>query len=269
VKPFADTGNFNRGVSTLYGMIHRMDTGVARILETLDRHGLRDNTIVFFTSDNGPQFGGKGENRTDRFNCNLHGAKGTVYEGGIRVPMIVRWPAGLDAGREVTDMVHFTDWFPTTLSLAGVEKPGDTLPIDGVDVSSVLRGEKGKTCTRRFWQWNRYTPVVECNAAMRDGEWKLVRPRIEEAMAAPCCNPWLKVSMYEPEHFIENGLLDEPEPPREIPPPPPPELYNIKEDPLEKENLADTHPDRVRRMLTELETWFEEVEAERATISDG
>ena len=267
IKPFLDSGKFNRGVSTLYGMIHRMDTGVGRILETLRAQGLEENTIVMFSSDNGPQFGGAGENCTTRFNCHLHGAKGSVYEGGIRVPMIMRWPAGLDGAREISDMVHFSDWFPTILAMAGAEVPAE-LRIDGVNVLPLLRGEKGKNCTRRFWQWNRYTPLVECNAAVRDGDWKLVRPRIQEAMEVPCVNPWLHIAMYEPERIIRDGLLRDPEPPRTIPAPPPPELYNIASDPLELSDIAKDHPDIASRLLQDLENWFEEVEAERATIND-
>ena len=102
---------------------------------------------------------------------------------------------------------------------------------------------------------------------MRNGEWKLVRPAIREAMHVPDIH-WLKVSMYEPEHFIANGIMRDPEPPRDVPEPPPPELYNIVTDPLEQNDLARTQPDLVYKMQGELETWFEEVEVERASISD-
>jgi arylsulfatase A len=268
VEPFAETGRFTRAVSTLYGMLRRMDRGVARVLEALDHHGLRENTIVLFTSDNGPAFGGEGENCQRRFNCGFNGAKGVTYEGGIRVPMLLRWPAGgMGGGREVHDMVHFTDWFPTLLDAAGLEVPTDPA-IDGVNVLPVLRGEDGQVCTRRFWQWNRYAPLVECNAAMRDGPWKLVRPAIREAMQVPDAM-WLQVSMYGPEHFIHQGLITDPLPPREVPPPPPAELYNVADDPLERSNLAEAEPERAGRMLTGLETWFAEVEAERRTIDDA
>ena len=74
--------------------------------------------------------------------------------------------------------------------------------------------------------------------------------------------------MYETEKLIESGPLRDPEPPREVPDPPPPELYNIAEDPLEQEDLADENPDVAHRLLVDLETWFEEVEQERATIDD-
>ena len=98
IRPFRESGQFNTGVSLIYAMIRRMDRAVGRILETLDRLGLREDTIVLFTSDNGPQFGGEGDLHLTRFNCKFNGAKGPVYEGGIRVPMIVRWPAGLPQG---------------------------------------------------------------------------------------------------------------------------------------------------------------------------
>lgn len=267
IKPFLDTGNFTRGVSTLYGMLHRMDSGIANILQTLGECGLEDNTIVMFTSDNGPQFGGEGEECLDRYNCGLHGAKMLIYEGGIRVPMLLRWPDGLEGHRDIPDMVHFSDWFPTLLAMADIPLPRH-LEIDGIDVLPVIRGENGTGCTKRFWQWNRYTPVATCNAAVRDGDWKLVRPAIREAMTAPCSNPWLNISMYTPEKLIEGGLVRGPDPRGPVPDPPPPELYNIATDPLEKTNLADQYPERVRKLLAELETWFEEVEQERATIDD-
>lgn len=266
-ESFLGKEGLSKGVATLYGMIHRMDTGVARLLSTLDHCGLRENTIVLFTSDNGPQFGGEGEMKLDRFNCHFNGAKGSVYEGGLRVPMLIRWPAGLPGGREVTDMVHFSDWMPTLLAMAGLELPPDNLPLDGVNVLPVLRGESGKVQTNRCWQWNRYTPLVECNAAIREGDWKLVRPAIREAMEVPDLQ-WLHTCMYEHEYFIEHGIIREPDPPREIPAPPPAELYNLAEDPLERRDLASQHPDIAHHLLVDLENWFEEVEAERRTIGD-
>jgi arylsulfatase A-like enzyme len=247
-------------------MIRRMDQGVGRVLDALDRYGVRDNTLVVFTSDNGPQFGGTGGHCLNRFNCGFHGAKGSTYDGGIRAPLIARWPAGFDGGRAVDRMTHMTDWFSTLAAVAGGRVPTDRT-IDGWDVSPLLFGEPCEVNTRRFWQWNRYTPRIECNAGMRDGDWKLVRPAIREAMAVPDIQ-WLHTCMYEHEHFIEHGVITEPDPPRDVPPPPPAELYNLTDDPGEERDLAAEQPERAARMLRELETWFEEVEAERATIDD-
>ncbi|HEY64446.1 MAG TPA: arylsulfatase [Caldilineae bacterium] len=267
VAPFRETGKFTKAVSTIYGMIQRMDKGLERVLEELKRQGIEDNTLVLFTSDNGPQFGGEGEMCTTRFNCGFNGAKGLVYEGGIRVPMVLRWPDGLDGGHHFHEMVHFVDWLPTLLAAAGLEPPRD-LALDGQNVLPVLRGEGGKVETRRFWQWNRYTPLVTCNAAMRDGPWKLVRPAIREAMVvSPEDLAMDRALKYEPDRFTD--ICRDPEPPREVPPPPPPQLFNIEQDPLEQHDLAASEPERVAWMLRELETWFESVEAERRNIRDA
>ncbi len=267
IAPFFDSPT-TRGVQTLYGMIRRMDQGIGRVLDTLQRLGLRENTIVLFASDNGPQFGGEGAYKLDRFNCHFYGAKGSVHEGGIRVPAMLRWPAGLDGAHTRDAMVHFSDWFPTLLAMAGVAPPPDR-HLDGVNVLPMLRGETGQTCTKRFWQWNRYTPVGTCNAAVRDGDWKLVRPAIAEAMDAPCAKQWLKISMYEPEILIAQGLVRDPEPARTIPSPAPPELYNLAHDPYESTNIANQHPNQTRRLLHDLESWFESVERDRSTINDA
>ena len=267
VQPFIDTGQFTTGVSLIYAMIQRMDAGVAEILGTLNRLGLADDTILLFSSDNGPQFGGEGDSCTTRFNCNFNGAKGSVYEGGIRVPAVLHWPGGLSAGTTCDSMVHFSDWFPTLLAMAGIDVPQHR-PLDGRNVLPVLRGETGQVESRRFWQWNRYTPLVTCNAAMRDGEWKLVRPWVTGAGEVPDVH-WLWVSMYEPEYFIQNGIFQPPYPARTVGDPPSAELYNIDNDPLEEEDLADRYPQKVQKMTGELEAWFREVEAERGRIQDN
>ncbi len=139
---------------------------------------------------------------------------------------------------------------------------------DGVDQSGLLRGESGGSPEDRHWQWNRYWPEVICNAAVRSGDWKLVRPAIREAMQVTCGDLWLRVTMVEPERILEGGLVRDPISERELPPPAPPELYDIGEDPREETDLAGEHPDRVRSFLTKLETGFESVEAERRRLRD-
>jgi len=100
------------------------------------------------------------------------------------------------------------------------------------------------------------THRIQC--AIRDGDWKLVRPFVPEAFEVPDIK-WLDVSMYEPEHFIRNGIIQDPPPKVDLPPPPPVELYNLKDDPLEQNNLAFYRPQRVKRMETDLHAWFEDV----------
>ncbi len=259
VAVFRGREDLNEAVATLYGMIRRMDRGIGHVLETLDWLGLAEDTIVLFTSDNGPQFGSE-LGPIERFNYGFAGHKGNVYEGGIRVPMIVRWPAGLEPGR-CDEMVHFCDWFPTLLSAVGAQVPQEP-PPDGANVLPVLRGEPAEVPDRRFWQWNRYRPVGRCNAAMREGDWKLVHAPMPECFKTT-----------PEDHTDDHELRDRPgylgevtdrtPPERDVSDPPPAQLFNIAEDPREEHDLADEESQRAARMQRQLAAWFEEVEAER------
>ena len=140
-QKYAEMG-FSVGVSLLYAMIEVMDAGIGRIAAKLEELGIAGNTLLMFTSDNGPALGDWNGFSQQRFNCNFNGGKGNTYEGGIRVPMILRWPDGLPGGARSDAMAHFSDWFPTLLSLAGVDIPADR-PLDGVDITTALRGESG------------------------------------------------------------------------------------------------------------------------------
>ena len=263
IQPFTDLGKYTKAVCQTYGMIRRMDTGIGRILDTLEQNDLDENIIILYTSDNGPVHLGKGENDQTRYNGPFRGMKYDVLEGGIRVPGLIRWPAGLPHGEQFHDMLHFTDWMPTLLQACGINTEPN-LPSDGANIIAALRGENGKLPTRRFWQFNRYDPIGTCNAAMRDGEWKLYWPRIEDAMKKnKSDNPPFQKN-FEVPHF----MMDISNPPieHELSPPGKPELYNINDDPHENTNLAEQHPDRIDRMKSELETWFESVEADRQKI---
>ncbi len=164
-------------------------------------------------------------------------------------------------------MVHFTDWLPTLLAAAGAPSPR-TLRLDGIDVLPLLQGERGKTPDERFWQWNRYAPDIECNAAMRDGKWKLVRPAIG-AMLNPTREDLAADidSKYNPERRVDIDTGPVPDL-RAGAPAPNAQLFDLEADPCERADLAAREPDRVARMSRRLETWFEEVEAERRTIRD-
>ena len=256
VEPFRALGTLHNDVCTLYGMIRRMDAGIGRVLDALGKHGLARDTLVLFSSDNGPYL--RGGSR--RYNGPFSGMKGQVLEGGIRVPAIVRWPAGLPASREQHEMVHFCDWLPTLLAAAGSGRVGE-LPLDGVNVLPVLRGEGGTVQTTRFWQWNRYDPVLHCNAAMRDGDWKLYWPAIPEAMAKlQVDNDWYR-RMYKEPHF-EMSIQREPVA-RTLSKPGKPRLFHLKDDPHEKHDLSAAEPGRLARMMRDLDRWFEAVAKER------
>jgi len=266
VKPFLEKGKFTRGVCLIYGMIQRMDRGIGHILEELRTLKLEKNTIILFTSDNGPQFGGEGQMCTTRFNYDFRGCKGNVYEGGIRVPMILRWLDGFDGGKYVDEMIHFVDWFPTLFAACGLKVPKN-IKLDGQNMLPILQGEKKRHQKKRFWQWNRYTPILTSNAAMRDGDWKLVRPPIPETLfVSPADADMDRALKYEPEKF--NDICRDPEPERKIPSPPAAQLFNLAGDPFEERDLAPEYPEKAERMLRELERWFEEVERERRTIKE-
>ena len=248
---------FSLGVSLIYAMIEVMDEGIGRIAGKLDECGIADNTILIFTSDNGPAFGAWNGFSQTRFNYGFNGSKGNTYEGGIRVPAIIRWSDGLDSGIRSDGMAHFTDWLPTLLNLVGLNVPDD-LALDGRDITPVLRGEAGGANPQRFWQWNRYRPIGACNAAMRDGDWKLLRPQIAEAMqVSPVDSALDNAIKYYPEHFSD--IVRDPEPPRTVPDPPPPLLFNIADDPFEQNDLAGQQPQKVASMEAALERWFVDV----------
>jgi uncharacterized sulfatase len=143
-------------------MIRALDRGVGRVLDALRENGLEDNTLVFFTSDNGaPNYIGLPE-----VNEPLRGWKITFFEGGIHVPYLVKWPQKLAAGQSFDNPVHGFDFFATAAAAAGVALPGDR-QIDGVDlVPFLLDDTLGPPHERLFWRSGHYQVVLD------DG-WKL------------------------------------------------------------------------------------------------
>ncbi|RKY01659.1 sulfatase [Candidatus Poribacteria bacterium] len=150
-------------------MVGRLDRDVGRLLDLLEELGIDERTIVFFCSDNGP--GRRWEGLFESAD-GLRGLKGTVYEGGIRTPMIVRWPGVVPTG-VVSDAVwYFPDFLPTAAELAGVEPPPD---IDGVSVLPTLLGKRQPELEDRFLYWE--FPGKGYQQAARRGRWKAVRPK--------------------------------------------------------------------------------------------
>lgn len=152
------------------GMVEAMDQAVGMVLETLDRLGLADNTIVVFTSDNGGVSAGDGKATS---NLPLRGGKGRQWEGGIREPYFIKWP-GVVAGNSASDVPAIgTDFYPTLMEMVGLPLRPEQ-HVDGVSLVPVL---KGGTIKKRplFWHYPHYgNQGGEPSSIMREGDWKLI-----------------------------------------------------------------------------------------------
>lgn len=254
-EKYHKTGKFTKAVSHIYAMIERMDTGIGEILDVLDSCQL-NNTIIVFTSDNGPYMGGHGENSALRFNGCYSGKKGDVLEGGIRVPGIVRWLGHTPPGSRTDEFFHFTDWFPTLLSVT--PKPHSTgLPLDGKNKIEVVLNSSLNQEVISFWQFNRYEPVSRCNAAVRQGKHKLYYPPIPEAMTKHSSDnePYI----YGLTHAHELKSVNYALPQRQLSEPKLPLLFDIESDPKEQKNLGNDYPEIVDFMIRLHDDWFTEV----------
>ncbi|MEC5128727.1 arylsulfatase [Verrucomicrobiales bacterium BCK34] len=197
-------------------MISDLDEHVGAVIASLERHGVLDETLIVFTSDNGtthpsgdPAFHVGGVD-AEFFNstADLRGWKGSVYEGGIRVPCVVRWPGKIEAGSENNVPTYFPDWFPTLVGLAGSGK-GEAGNLDGVDLVPLLSGGKlPERSELMIWEFAGYRGQV----AVRDGKWKAVRRDVTTKNPAA----W--------------------------------ELYDIDADRSETNDLANQHPEIVGRL---------------------
>lgn len=250
-------------IATIRAMVAVMDRGIARILDFLDGRGIADETLVMFTSDNGPWMRpGDFHDTTTRYNLGLSRGKEFVHEGGIRVPMFLRWPGVVEPGSVSHQVAHFTDWVPTFLSLVG-EPDAIRLPGDGIDLSVVLSGGDHVAGPKRFWQWSRYQPLVHVNAAVRDGRWKLLYPAIERILEIRPEDPRQERALRaDPDTYELPPWLEVPEYPADLETPEP-MLFDIASDPGESLDLVDRFPAIVRRLRSDLETWFDHVEADR------
>jgi len=150
-------------------MITRLDRDVGRVLDLLRELGLEENTLVLFTSDNGPTRDTGGAD-TEFFASSggLRGWKGWLYEGGIRVPLIARWPGHIPAGKTCDQIAASYDLMPTLLELAGVPVPTG---LDGLSLAPALRGERGPEHDALVWEFHGYGG----QQAVRQGRWKGLR----------------------------------------------------------------------------------------------
>lgn len=152
-------------------MVTRLDSHVGRILAKLREHGLESNTVIFFTSDNGPWDG----HDVNFFWSGgpLRGVKRDMYEGGIRVPLVARWPGKIAPGSVSSHVCAFWDLLPTAAELAGLPRPRG---VDGLSILPALLGKKAEQHEYLYWDYGHVRPAFQ--QAARIGNWKGVRNRL-------------------------------------------------------------------------------------------
>jgi arylsulfatase A len=208
--------------ATYAALVESVDDSVGRILRRLDELKLADNTVVIFTSDNG---GLVLRNTTSIFP--LRAGKGSAYEGGVRVPLIVKWPGRTRPGSVCSVPVISTDFFPTLLEMAGLKTP-PVAPVDGESLAPLLRQFGGLKREAIYWHYPHYHPGgATPYGAIRQGDWKLIE-------------------FYEDNHV---------------------ELYNLGEDIGETKNLAAKAPEKKEQLLGKLRRWRHAVGAQMPTLN--
>lgn len=215
----------------VYGMIENIDENFGRLLGTLDRLGLRRNTLVIFLTDNG----GAGEKRYD---AGLRGRKGNVYEGGIHVPCFFQWPARLSGGRTIDRIAAHIDIMPTILAAGGVPEPRERR-LDGLDLLPLL---SGKTPADR---WPERTLFIQFHRGL-----EVKRYQHFAAIAQR-----FKLVGYPGTHLEEDFDTSRQ--------PPVLELYDIATDRGETKEISAREPEMRARLLKEYEAWFDDVRRER------
>lgn len=227
----------NYPCNAIYGaMIESIDNSVGRVLDKLDELGLSDNTIVVFFSDNGGLI-----SRFDKIplltkskqhiyendsllyiassNYPLKSEKGTVYEGGIREPLIVKWPAKIKQGQISDALISSVDFYPTFLSLINNKLPNSQF-LDGKSIIPELKGINEFPERELYWHYPVYHHDVP-KSAVRKGDWKLI------------------------ENLVDDSV----------------ELFNLKEDISESNNLAEKYPQKKNELLEKLKAWQKTADA--------
>ena len=213
-----------------------MDKSLGDIMKWLEENGLEKNTAIIFMSDNG------GYSTSTRWrdaplhtqNAPLNSGKGSAYEGGMRVPMIVKWPGITTPGSRCDEYVIIEDFFPTILDIAQVEERKTKQPIDGISFIPKLKGEETNYKERALvWhypnRWGNEGPGIGTTSTIRKGDWKLI-------------------------YYYETGMK---------------ELFNINDDIGETLNRAKDEPQRVQQLASELGAYLRSVNALRPSFKSS
>jgi arylsulfatase A-like enzyme len=229
-QPFQGKTN-QETIAKVYGMITNIDDNVGKLLAKLDELGLSEHTIVIFLTDNGPAFA--------RYNGGLRGLKGTVFEGGTRVPFFVRWPAKLPGDRDVDRIAAHIDVTPTLLEACGAKAPAE-VKMDGVSLLSLWKGDQAAWPDRTlYFQWHRGdVPQLYRACAARSQRYRLVQPQgVAEKKGAKT------LELKPPEWKFH--------------------LFDIENDPYETTDIADKNPELVQEMKAGYLKWFKEMALSR------
>ncbi len=226
--PYRQAGMDNT-TARVYGMVANLDENIGRLLQFLKTSALEKDTLVIFMSDNGPW-------GTPRYNAGLRDFKGTVYEGGIKVPFFLRAPGHLRAGVDIDRVAAHIDVLPTLLELCGVKAPS-AVRLDGRSLMPLLRDRAAAWPSRTlFFQQTRPDaqgidePRLFTHAAARSQRFKIV------------------MSARKPADLYTQAISEADT-----------ELYDLEKDPGEKQNIARSHPQVVATMRQDYERWFRDV----------
>lgn len=199
---------------TYAAMVESLDDNVGRILDAIDRMGIADNTIIIFFSDNGGNMYSKVDGTVPTSNAPLRGGKATIFEGGIRVPCVVSWPGMIQPGSKSAEVMQSTDFYPTLLDMLKIDAAPDT-HFDGISIAPALKG--GSLKREAIFTYFPHAPPVPDHLSpavtVTAGDWKLIR-------------------LF---HQGENGAHSY-------------QLYNLKDDIGEKNDLAASQPERVKSL---------------------
>lgn len=222
---------------TYAAMISSVDESVGKILALLDELKLAENTLVIFSSDNGgvggyAREGVKGKEKDTTDNAPLRGGKGMLYEGGHRVPFIFRWPGKIARGTTSEETITGVDLYPTLMEVAGAKRP-ENYPLDGVSYLKVLTsgGKEKLNRDATYWHFPGYLGAgadqwrTKPVSVIRSGDWKLME-------------------------FLEGNHL---------------ELYNLRDDLSEKNDLAAKNPTKTKELQSKLAAWRKEINAPMPT----
>ncbi|MGI9428492.1 MAG: sulfatase family protein [Bythopirellula sp.] len=234
VARYLSTATENEKEAIYFANVENLDLAIGRYLSALEDLGLAQNTLLIFTSDHGPQTRGPGVFRHSYGSAGpFRGRKRQLWEGGLRVPLLIRWPAQIRGARVIEPAVGFVDVLPTLANHCDFETPTDRA-IDGCDISPLLKN--GALDRQAPLHWHFYSPLTGPQSTIRVGPWVLT------ASWDVGAKPFAKGTRHIPkfEHLIHQSQL------RDF------QLYDVENDPHQDQDVSGQRPDVVARLSSQL-----------------